>query len=93
MKEGEDKLSLLYCDVAITFYPDYFVSYFDLQFFHYLNRNRNLSIRSYLTYLDDSLRHGCVPMILNENICLKVWNEKKEKNITKSYPIRELKGG
>jgi len=28
-------------------------------------------------------------MILEENLCLKVWNEKKEKNITKSYRLKE----
>ena len=93
MKEGEDRLSLLYCDVAITFYPDYFVSYFNFQSLHYLNWNRNLSVRSYLAYLDDSLRHWCNPKGIFNTVSLKVWNEKKEKNITKSHPFRELKRG
>ena len=31
-------------------------------------------------------------MILNGNICLNIWNEKKEKNITESYLLEPHKG-
>ena len=69
------------------FYPDYFVSYFDFQFFHYLNWNCNLPIRTYLAYLDDSLGHRATLERYCTLFCLKVWKERKEKKEKKKSKI------